>query len=209
MGVEVLGQRALGRATLARQLLLERVAMAPYDAVRHLVGIQAQTPQSWYLTFWSRLSDFDPIAAGQLLEDRRLVRMPLMRSTIHLVTDDDALVMRAFTQPTIDRSLRGTWARRLEGIDLAELTTEARGFLAAAPGTPTELLAHLAARWPGGDRLTLANALRALVPLVEVPPRGVWRRSGAVRLAALDSWLGREVPAAVDPGPIVMRYLAA
>jgi len=206
---EVLSREALNRATLARQLLLERVRMTPYDAVRHLVGLQAQTPQSWYLSLWSRLADFDPIATGQLLVERRLVRLPVLRSTIHLVTDDDALSLRAFTQPMIDRSLRGVWAQRLEGIDLAELDTEVRSLVAEAPRTPTELFRLLSVRWPGRDQLTLTNAARAVVPLVQVPPRGVWRRSGAVKLAALDVWLGRAVPATVDPEPIVLRYLAA
>lgn len=209
MGVEVLTRRQLNRATLARQLLLERVRMTPSDAVHHLVGLQAQTPQSWYLSLWSRLADFDAIATGQLIEDRRLVRLALMRSTIHLVTEDDALVLRAFSQPSIDRSLRGIWARRLEGIDLVELAAEVRTFVREAPRTPTELMEHLDARWPGRDRLTLTNAVRALVPLVQVPPRGVWRRSGAVKLAALDAWIGRPVPAAVDHQLIVLRYLAA
>ncbi len=209
MSSEVLSREALNRATLARQMLLERVRMTPYYAVRHLVGLQAQTPQSWYLSLWSRLADFDPIDTGQLLEERRLVRLPVLRSTLHLVTDDDALSLRAFTQPMIDRSLRGVWAKRLEGIDLAELDTEVRSLVAETPRTPTELFRLLGVRWPGRDQLTLTNAMRALVPLVQVPPRGVWRRSGAVRLAALDAWLGRPVPAAVDPEPIMLRYLAA
>ena len=209
MAVEQLSNRQLNRATLARQMLLERVAMTPYDAVRDLVGLQAQTPQSWYLSLWSRLADFDPVATGRLIEERRLVRIPLMRSTIHLVTGDDALVLRSFTQPSIDRSLRGVWARRLEGIDLRAITAEVRTFVGEAPHTPTDLLEHLDARWPGVDRVTMANAVRALVPLVQVPPRGVWRRSGAVKLATLEGWIGREVPANADPEPIVVRYLAA
>ena len=209
MGVELLSQRALNRATMARQLLLERVRMPPFDAVRHLVGLQAQTPQSWYLSLWSRLADFDPVTTGQLLQDRRLVRVALMRSTIHLVTDEDALELRGFTQPVIDRSIRGLWAQRLEGIDVAELATEVRRFIAAAPRTHAELNEIIDVRWPGRDRLAMTNAVRALVPLVQVPPRGVWRRPGAVKLAALDAWLGRAVPVTVDPEPIVLRYLAA
>lgn len=190
MGVEVLSRRQLNRATLARQMLLERVPMTPYDAVRHLVGLQAQTPQSWYLSLWSRLADFDPTATGQLIEERRLVRLALMRSTIHLVTDDDALVLRAFTQPAIDRSLRGIWAKRLEGIDVAELATEVRTFVGEAPRTPTELTGHLDARWPERDRLTLTNAVRAIVPLVQVPPRGVWgrERRGEARRPGCVAW---------------------
>jgi hypothetical protein len=209
VSVEVLSRAALSRATLARQMLLERVPMAPYDAVHHLVGLQAQTPQSWYLTLWSRLAAFDPITTGRLLEQRRLVRLPLMRSTLHLTTADDALVLRAFTQPTIDRGIRGMWAQRLAGIDLAELAAEVRRFTDDEPRTPSDLLSHLDARWPRRERLALANAVRALVPLVQVPPRGVWRRNGAAKLAPLDGWVGRKVPASVEPEPIVERYLAA
>jgi hypothetical protein len=209
MGDEVLSRRALNRATLARQMLLERERMTPYDAVHRLVGLQAQTPQSWYLSLWSRLADFDPVATGRLLETRHLVRVPVMRSTIHLLTDDDALVLRAFTQPTIDRSLHGIWAKRLEGIDRAKLTTGVRRFVGEAPRTPAELIGHVEARWPGRDRQTVSNGMRALVPMVQVPPRGVWRKSGAVTFAALDAWVGRPVPTTVDREAIVLRYLRA
>lgn len=200
---------ALNRATLARQLLLERTAMTPYDAIGHLVGLQAQTATSWYLTLWSRLRDFDPVATGRLLEDRRIVRSWFMRATIHTVTDADAPELRSFTQPTIERSIRGKWADALAGIDLGEMERAIRTVV-ATPRTPGELVEHLALRWPDGpDALTVTNAAKAIVPLVQVPPRGVWNRSGMVRFAALDDWLGRPVPRSVDPTPIVRRYLAA
>jgi hypothetical protein len=206
----MLGERALNRATLARQLLLERADMTPHEAIGHLVGLQAQTPKSWYLTLWSRLRDFDPVATGGLLEERRVVRSWFMRFTIHLVTDVDAPTLRTFSRPTLERTLRGKWRERLAGIDLAELAAEVRAFTDRAPRTPTELVAHLATRWPEGpDALTLTNAVKALVPLVQVPPRGVWGRAGAVRLASLEAWLGRPVAARIDPAPIVRRYLAA
>jgi hypothetical protein len=209
MSPPVLDRRSLNRATLARQLLLERVAMSPYEATARLVGVQAQEPQSWYLTFWSRLAPFDPEEVGRLILDRRLVRLPLMRSTIHLVTDDDALLLRAFTQPVVERSLRGQFARRLEGVDLDEMEAIARAMTSEAPPTPSALTRALLARWPHVDALTMTNAVRARVPLVQIPPRGVWRKSGAVRLAPLDTWLRRQLLARTDPGPIVIRYLAA
>jgi hypothetical protein len=204
-----LDERTLNRATLARQLLLERAPMAPYDAIGHLVGLQAQTAKSWYLTLWSRLRDFDPVATGRMLEERRIVRSWFMRATIHLVTDADAPPLRAFTQQTIERAIRGKWGDALVGIDLADLEAAIRSFV-TAPRTPGELIAHLAERWPDGpDALTMTNAAKAIVPLVQVPPRGVWGRSGAVRLAALGDWTGQPIPRTVDPVPIVRRYLAA
>ncbi len=209
MTTAVLDQLTLNRATLARQLLLARAGMTPWEAVRHLVGLQAQTAQSWYLTLWSRLAPFDPVAVGGLLLDRRLVRLPLMRSTIHLVTDDDALLLRRFTQPTIDRSLRGQFGQRLQGVDLDALAALVLDSTAQEARTPAELKASADARWPGRDPMTMSNAIRAVVPLVQVPPRGVWAQRGAVRLVAVTRWLGRELPRTVDLAAITMRYLAA
>lgn len=206
----VIGDLALNRATLARQHLLERAAMNPYEAIGHLVGLQAQTPKSWYLTLWSRLRDFDPEATGRLLEERRLVRSWFMRQTIHLVTDADAPVLRAFTQPVIERSVRGKWLEALRGIDLGELAEVVRSATTAAPRTPSELTAIVSAHWPQAtDHIVITNAAKALVALVQEPPRGVWGRGGAVRLSPLDAWLGTSIPSRVDPLPILRRYLAA
>ena len=61
MATAVLSDRALNRATLARQLLLRAVAAgARSTRSRHLVGLQAQNPLDPYLALWSRLARFDP-----------------------------------------------------------------------------------------------------------------------------------------------------
>jgi hypothetical protein len=205
----ILHRRALNRATLARQMLLERAALDPVEAVKRLVGLQAQTTHSWYLTLWSRLCDFDPIATGRLLEERRLLRMTLMRATIHLVADDDAPILRRFSQPAIERLLRGTFGRQLGGVEMDELAGMVRSAVADGARTLPELTDVVAARWPGMDRFALSQAVKGYAPLIHAPPRGVWGRSGAVRLADLEAWLGRAVPETVDPGPIILRYLGA
>jgi hypothetical protein len=205
-----LSERQLNRATLARQHLLERAGMPPYDMVEHLVGLQAQTPKSWYLTLWSRLAPLNPEGVAALLADRRLVRGWFMRQTIHLVTDRDAPLLRAFTQGVSERSVRGRWLAALAGVDLGELRRVMHRFTAETPRTHAELLAETTARWPQAtDHVTVTNAVKALVPMVQVPPRGLWGRSGAVRMTPLDTWLGTAVPTRVDPRPIVRRYLAA
>ena len=59
MGVDrVLTLRELNRATLARQMLLDREPLSVRDAVERLVGLQAQLPNPPYIGLWTRLCDF-------------------------------------------------------------------------------------------------------------------------------------------------------
>jgi hypothetical protein len=67
----------------------------------------------------------------------------------------------------------------------------------------------LAERWPGRERGALANAARTHVPLVQVPPRGLWRGVGQPTLASLEAWVGQPVAARPELGPVVLRYLRA
>ena len=96
--------RALNRATLARQLLLERSGMSIPAAIEHLVGLQAQTPHTAYTGLWSRLAGFRPERLSELIVDRRIVRLALMRGTIHMVTARDAWGLRPLIQPVLDRT---------------------------------------------------------------------------------------------------------
>ncbi|MFL5675679.1 MAG: DNA glycosylase AlkZ-like family protein, partial [Chloroflexota bacterium] len=128
--MNVLGPRALNRALLARQHLLARVPSAPLDEVEHLVGMQGQAPLAPYVGLWSRLTDFDPDELGAAVEDRRAVRMSLMRSTIHLVTARDAVTLRGWTGRVLARAFASNaFARRLAGIDVAALAEAGREIL--------------------------------------------------------------------------------
>jgi hypothetical protein len=205
----VLGRRALNRATLARQLLLRRHALSAVDVIAHLVGLQAQTPHSWYLGLWTRLEGFTPDEVVDLLTGRQLVRVALMRSTIHLVTADDCLALRPLVQPVIERSTNGAFGRRLAGLDRTELAAAGRALLETEPLTFSDLGRRLAERWPDRDPAALAQAVRAALPLVQVPPRGLWGRSGPIAHTTAEAWLGRTLEAAPSVEQLVLRYLAA
>jgi Winged helix DNA-binding domain len=206
---EVLGRRALNRALLERQLLLRRVRRSALDTVEHLVGLQAQEPEDPYVGLWTRLDGFDPVELGAALQDRAAVRVALQRSTIHLVTARDCLALRPVLQPVGERMARGQFGRRLAGVELAELAAAARELIEAEPRAFGELGKRLAERWPGRDPMALAQTARSLLPLVQVPPRGVWKRGGRALHVTVESWLGRSVDTDAAPDELVLRYFAA
>ena len=209
MPFETLTRRQLNRATLQRQLLLRREQVTALDAVEHLVGIQAQVPLNPYTALWSRLDAFQPDELATLLTERRVVRTVLMRATIHLVTADDCLRLRPLMQPVLEQELarHPEYAPALRDVDLEPVLEFARELL-ADPRTVPQLRATLAERFPQHDPAALAYACRNLLPLVQVPPRGVWGRAAQVTYAAAEGWLGRlGAPTSIDE--VVLRYLRA
>lgn len=209
MTAEVLDRRRLNRALLARQLLLERSPMGPLAAIEHLVGMQAQLPMPPYFGLWTRLAGFDPGELSALFVDRQVVRIALMRSTVHLVSSRDALLLRAMLGPVVRRGMTpgSPYGKALLGVDLTELASLGRDLIERAPLAGSEIGAALQSRWPGVDRVALAFAVRALVPSVQVPPRGTWRGVGQSRTTSIEHWLGRPL-GEPDLAALVRRYLA-
>ncbi|MFG2497912.1 winged helix DNA-binding domain-containing protein [Streptomyces sp. NPDC048441] len=205
----VLGNRALNRATLDRQLLLRRSGdLSVADAVAHLLGLQAQNVKPPYYALAARLEAFDPEELSGLLASRDLVRIVTMRSTIHLHTADDALTLRPLVQAARDRELHA-FRKGLVGVDLGELASLARAAVEEEPRTMKQLREVLLPRWPDADSQSLAVAARCSLPLVQVTPRGLWRRSGQVALTTAEHWLGRPSEPVPTPDATVLRYLAA
>lgn len=204
----VLTRQALNRATLARQLLLERAPMAAGAALAHLVGLQAQNVKPPYYALAARLAEFDPMELSGLMAERAAVRAVTMRSTVHTLTADDLLTLRPLTQAAIDRELR-MFRGGLTGVDLDRLAALTRAYVEEEPRTLAQIRAELLRHWPDADPQSLGIAARARLPLIQVTPRGLWRRSGQVALTTAEHWLGR--PLAEDPAPddTVLRYLAA
>lgn len=206
----VLSNAALNRALLARQMLLERAPRPVPDAVRDLVGLQAQAPWSPYYALWSRLDGFDPHELGAMLTDRRAVRIVVMRGTVHLVTADDCRFLRPLLADFLGRGLTiSNWAPGLVDLDLDEVVTMGRELIEAEPLTFNALGKRLAEQWTDRDPATLAQVLRARAPLVQLPPRAVWGQAGQVVVTTAEHWLGGPLAADATLDDLILRYLAA
>ncbi|MBT2479554.1 winged helix DNA-binding domain-containing protein [Streptomyces sp. ISL-94] len=207
----VLDTRSLNRATLARQLLLSRAEMSAADAVGHLLGLQAQNVKPPYYQLHARLAGFRPAELAGLMESREVVRMVTMRSTIHTHTAHDALTLRPLVQPARDREVN-YFRKGLVGVDLDRLAECARAVVESEPRTMGEIREELLKHWPDADPQSLSVAARCRLPLVQVTPRGVWGRSGQVRLTTVENWLGGRPAgeaATQSVDDVVLRYLAA
>ncbi len=191
--------RALNRATLDRQLLLRRDPRPAGAAVGHLAGLQAQAPLAPYVGLWTRLTGFRPEHLSTLLAERSIVRAHLMRNTVHLVTAGDYIAFRPLFQPLMTRALSGSFGRRLVGVDLGEIRDSAAALLTDRPLTRPQLSSELAARWPDHDPAALAYAATHLLPLIQVPPRGLWGQTGSAAFTLASAWLAANDQPAPSP----------
>jgi hypothetical protein len=127
-----------------------------------------------------------------------------MRNTVHLVSARDALGWRPLFRPLLGAGFRAG----LDGVDLERLAGLSRELLEQQPRTRAELGHLLGPHWPTANPASLAYAATHATALCQVPPRGVWGRTGPAAWAPVESWLG----APFDPVPVdelVLRYLGA
>ncbi|HWC26840.1 MAG TPA: winged helix DNA-binding domain-containing protein [Solirubrobacteraceae bacterium] len=212
MTARVLTHAELNRATLARQLLLERASVGVRDAVERLAGMQAQEPKHPFIGLWTRLEGFEEEALRRALHERAIVRATLMRSTLHLMSAADYAALRMALQPPMSVALRVLGARA-EGLDLERVLPAARELLRGRALAFDEIRARLQEQFPDVDDRALGYAVRTLLPLVMVPAAGA--RGGfdrVARFAPAQEWLDEPLVAGDDDAParaLVRRYLGA
>jgi hypothetical protein len=206
--VTVLSARALNRALLARQGLLERTATPALEMLERVAGLQAQVPSNPYVALWSRLAGFDPQELSALIESRRAVRAGLMRATVHLVSARDCLAMQPLTQPILMKVFWSPFGMGLADHQVEAVVEAGRALLAAGPLTRAQIGERLAPQFPGAEPASLSAAVTMHVPVVQIPPRGVWGKSGQATWEPTETFLGAS-PAPPDVDALMLRYLAA
>lgn len=204
---DVITERELGRATLARQLLLERQELPVVTAVERVAGLQAQEPKPPFIGLWSRLVGFRREDLLGALRERAAVRGTAMRGTLHLVGAGDLGPFRsavaAVLEPVVSRL-----GDRAEGLDIPKVRDEARRLLAGRALTFNELRPLLVEAFPEVNDRALGYTARMYLPLVMAPTDDRWGfpRDSAFTLA--EEWLGGAL-ATGTADALAVRYLAA
>jgi hypothetical protein len=203
--------RALNRATLARQLLLERTKVSPVAAVEQLAGMQAQLARPPYIGLWSRIDGFRREMLTDAARKRELVRGTWIRGTLHLLSRKDYLAFRPAIQPLLSRMAEGILkGRDAEGLDAEELVREARAFFDEEPGTFDELRKHLVKLHPKANDRAMGYLVRTELPLLQVPADdATWGWPASADFAVAETWLGAKLARNSKVETLALRYLAA
>jgi len=195
-----LGQRALGRALLARQLLLERMPIDLVGAVEQVGGLQAQYAPSAYVGLWTRVEGFSRQDLTEALERREAVQATLMRATIHVVSRREFWRLAEGVHEA-----RRAWLLRVDrAVDATTMDAAAAELRRALADGPRD------ARQLGQLGAGFLGRIGSWVDLVRVPPSGTWERRRADRLALAEQWLGpSDSTPAEGRAHLVRAYLRA
>jgi hypothetical protein len=168
--------RELNRATLARQLLLDRESLSVTEATRRVVALQAQQPASPYLALWNRLAGFDPAELDDSFAGRRVVRSTLMRITMHAVHAEDHRAFREAMEPTLRAARLGDPRFTASGLTAADADALLGELLdyAAQPRMATECEAWLGQRLGAPMPHASWRMLQQYAPLWHAPTGGPW-----------------------------------
>ena len=200
----VLTLRELNRATLARQLLLERRRVSATGVIERLAGMQAQWPQAPYVGLWSRMPGFRRETLERAIRSGRVLKATVMRGTLHLVTVRD--------YPLFFSALRGLrpWGDP-ESVELGRKIVPAiLTLFADGPLTFQQVLDHLEQTHGTVDLVTRRRAwfaARTGGHILHAPETALWSSRPQALFAAIDE--PELVDATAARTELVRRYLAA
>jgi hypothetical protein len=157
-------------------LLLERAPLGVADAVRRVVGLQAQHPGSPYVALWNRVAGFDPEHLDGAVSGYELVRSTLMRLTLHLVHAEDYRAFREGMEPTLRGSRLHDPRFTAAGFTAADADALLPGLLAYAgsPRTGAELREHIEKGRGGPVEAVVWRMVRQYAPLWHAPTGLPW-----------------------------------
>jgi DNA glycosylase AlkZ-like len=209
VAAETLTTRDLNRATLARQMLLEREKAPVTKVVERLAGMQAQEPRPPFIGLWTRVEGFEREQLQKALQDRKVVRAMLMRATLHLVSARDYAAFRPALQPVLAGAMRSMSGSFTKGLELEKVLPAARELLDERPRGFNELRKLLSDQFPAANHRALGYSVRLHMPLVMVPTDDGWGFPRVAEFTPADDWLGKPIREEGPAHTLAKRYLAA
>jgi hypothetical protein len=205
----VLTRRALNRALLARQLLLQREKISALRAIERLFGMQAQQPRPPFVGLWTRIVAFQSEELRRSIQNRKVVRTTFLRATLHLVSAKDYLKFRTCIQPALSAAMTSILKQKGSEFDLNTIIIAARPCFEQGPRTFGEFRSELSRTFPSLDERAMGYAVRTCLPLVMVPDETEFAFGTDSKFAVTDSWLGKAVQADDAVRDLILRYLSA
>jgi hypothetical protein len=201
------------RAARMRSQRLDGRAGSAAEAVRHVVGIQAQEPRAAALSIRARTEGLTVADVDRAIADERsIVRLWVMRGTLHLVAAEDAHWLHELFAPLLmPQQCRALDALEVPAADRPKAVAAIRDALAGGPLTRAELVERLerAGIDASGQRAAHLPRLAALEGHVCFGPR----RGGNDTYVLVSDWLGPRPHAAFDREAalqaLAQRYAAA
>lgn len=208
-----LTERQLNRTLLRRQLLVERESVGVVEAVRRLVGLQAQQAAAPYLALWNRIVDFDPAELDAAFAEHRIVKATLFRITLHAVSVQDRDVFHRAMVRTLRAARLGDARFTRTGLtsaDADDSVADLLGFL-AEPRSNAEVDAFFAERFPELPETGVWWALRSYAPLIHAPGPHPWSYGHRPAYLAAPAPRPQAAPVETDGALVELarRYLAA
>lgn len=209
MSEATLSLKALNRATLARQMLLRRTDVSSKQAIKQLVGLQAQAPMSPYVGLWSRVEGFQRNGLAQLLETGEVIKATTMRATLHLITSADYAYFRETLQPVLTASWHSITKRKAQDLDMGRILSLAKPYFQESPRSFEELSQFLSNAFPDLDVGALRYTVRMHLPMVQVPVSEGWSYPAKPKFALATDWVHEPFNTKYDLNTLIYRYLAA
>jgi len=204
--------RALNRATLARQRLLERTDDGVETTTRHVLALQAQEPASPYLALWNRIEGFAASDLDRAFRTFALVKATLMRITLHAVGADDHPVLATAMRPTLRAAGLADTRFRVSGLDdeaFAALADEVVAVARQRTVRRADVEAIVAERLGAPPAPGVWRALRMVAPLVHAPSDEPWSFGRTPAFVAAPRVADAEASTHEATIDLVQRYLRA
>lgn len=166
----------LNRATLARQMLLEREDVPVVEALHRVVALQAQEPPSPYVALWNRIAGFDPVDLDRAFSSHLVVKATLMRVTLHAVAADDYTILHQGMTDTLRAARLNDRRFRASGLSPAEADALVPHLLSFADRSRTkeDMEAMLSEHTGTEIHPGVWWALRQVAPIAHHPTEGPW-----------------------------------